>query len=66
MPDHRSATPVRGTLGANQIKWLRLNIPPFDQAWKAVQAADAHAEKVKLRLQDRKRHREELAQNVGR
>lgn len=40
-----------GGLGANQIRWLRSNMKPFDDAWKAVQASDAHARKIKSQLQ---------------
>lgn len=42
---------ARGTLGEKQIRWLRANIPSFDPAYKAVQAADAHAEKVRAKLE---------------
>lgn len=40
-----------GGLGANQIRWLRTNMKPFDEAWKAVQASDANARKIKSQLQ---------------
>lgn len=40
-----------GGLGANQIRWLRTNMKPFDDAWKAVQASDAHARRIRAQLQ---------------
>ena len=37
-------------LGPNQIAWLRANLRSFDGAWKAVQASDAHAARVRSSL----------------
>jgi hypothetical protein len=47
----RSMPRPGGGLGGNQIRWLRTNMKPFDDAWKAVQASDAHARKIKSQLQ---------------
>jgi hypothetical protein len=38
-------------LGPNQLKWLRDNIPPFNEAWKDVQASDKYAAKVRAELE---------------
>lgn len=37
---------TRGSLGPNQLVWLKRNIPAFDIAWRAVQASQAHTAKV--------------------
>ena len=44
---------VSGGLGPNQIAWLRAHVPAFEDAWKAVKASDAHAARVRARLEAR-------------
>lgn len=44
---------VGGGLGPNQIAWLRANVPAFEDAWKAVKASDAHAARVRAKLEAR-------------
>ena len=48
-----------GGLGPNQIAWLRANVPAFEDAWKAVKASDAHAARVRARLEAKIRKEEE-------
>lgn len=50
MSDRTMSRTAGGGLGANQIRWLRTNMKPFDDAWKAVQASDAHADRIRARL----------------
>ena len=52
---------VGGGLGPNQIAWLRANVPAFEDAWKAVKASDAHAARVRARLEAKVRKDEEEA-----
>ena len=42
-----------GGLSPNQIAWLRANVPAFSDAWKAVKASDAHAARVRAKLEPR-------------
>jgi hypothetical protein len=42
---------VGGGLGPNQIAWLRAHVPAFEDAWKAVKASDAHAARVRAKLE---------------
>lgn len=46
-PD-RQRKPVSqlGGLGANQIAWLRANVPAFSDAWKALRDAETHKARV--------------------
>ena len=44
-------TRVGGGLGPNQIAWLREHVPAFEEAWKAVRASDAHAARVRAKLE---------------
>lgn len=45
------ASRVGGGLGPNQIAWLREHVPAFEEAWKAVKASDAHAARVRAKLE---------------
>jgi hypothetical protein len=44
---------VSGGLGPNRIAWLRAKVPAFEDAWKAVKASDAHAARVRAKLEAR-------------
>lgn len=44
-------TRVSGGLGPNQIAWLREHVPAFEEAWKAVKASDAHAARIRAKLE---------------
>lgn len=51
---------VGGGLGPNQIAWLRAHVPAFEDAWKAVKASDAHAARVRARLEARAKKDDEV------
>ncbi|HTY69231.1 MAG TPA: hypothetical protein VMH36_21440 [Alphaproteobacteria bacterium] len=52
---------VGGGLGPNQIAWLRANVPAFEDAWKAVKASDAHAARIRAKLEARVKEAEETS-----
>lgn len=52
---------VSGGLSQNQIAWLRANVPAFEDAWKAVKASDAHAARVRAKLEARIKEAEEAS-----
>ena len=54
-----------GGLGPNQIAWLRANVPAFEDAWKAVKASDAHAARVRAKLEARMGGRKDDADDLS-
>jgi hypothetical protein len=50
---------IDARLGRHQIAWLRANVPAFEDAWKAVKASDAHAARIRARLEAKGRVQEE-------
>jgi len=50
-PSHPHPHPRPATsLGPRQIKWLRENIPAFDEAWTSVKKSDEHAQRIREKL----------------